>query len=73
MGHNGTRRKSPLISGRFMTCPRCKNAHDVLQYMALMMIEEYEDETHPIYKCPQCRWLFSPAEHISEEVQFRVG
>jgi len=56
-----------------MTCPRCKNAHDVLQYMALMMIEEYEDETHPIYKCPQCRWLFSPAEHISEEVQFRVG
>lgn len=56
-----------------MTCPRCKKAHDVLAYQALMIIEEYQDETHPIYKCPACRWLFSPAEHISEEVKVSVG
>jgi hypothetical protein len=25
------------------------------------VIEEFADETNPIYKCPSCRWVFSPA------------
>jgi hypothetical protein len=47
-----------------MTCPRCKGEHDVLAYDSLMQIEEYAEETAPVYKCPSCRWIFSPSERI---------
>jgi hypothetical protein len=30
------------------------------------IIEEFRAETNPIYKCPGCRWLFSPALTIDE-------
>ena len=56
----------PLIEGRRMRCPRCKNLHDILKYVPLMEIEEFQAETNPIYKCPKCRWMFSPAPHILE-------
>jgi hypothetical protein len=23
-------------------------------------IEEFVSETNPVYKCPSCRWIFSP-------------
>lgn len=58
--------KPPLIEGRFMRCPRCKVQHDVLRYVPMQIIEEYADETNPIYKCPACRWVFSPALTIAE-------
>jgi hypothetical protein len=29
-------------------------------------IEEFARETTPIYKCPNCRWLFAPS--IDEEI-----
>lgn len=47
-----------------MTCPRCKRRFDILAFERLMTIEEYDDETTPIYKCPNshCRWLFAPAD-----------
>lgn len=49
-----------------MRCPRCKQPHDILQYVPMKMIEELATETTPIYKCPNCRWLFAPS--IDEEV-----
>jgi hypothetical protein len=30
------------------------------------MVEEFRSETNPIYKCPGCRWVFSPALTIEE-------
>lgn len=56
-----------LIQGRRMTCPRCKNAHDILQYVPMQQIEEFAAETNPIYKCPTCRWIFSPSAHVLED------
>ncbi len=49
-----------------MRCPRCKQQHDILQYVPMRMIEEFARETTPIYKCPNCRWLFAPS--IDEEI-----
>lgn len=51
-----------------MRCPRCKELHDVLRYMPLGLIEEFAAETNPIYKCPGCNWVFSPAPHVLEAV-----
>lgn len=56
------RPKRSLVTGRMMTCPRCKKPHDILQYVPLRMIEEFMEETTPVYKCPSCRWIFAPAE-----------
>jgi len=53
-----------LITGRLMTCPRCKREHDLLQYIRLQMIEEFARSTTPVYKCPACKWLFAPADDI---------
>ena len=44
-----------------MRCPRCKQQHDVLQYTPMRLIEEFARETTPLYKCPNCRWMFAPA------------
>ncbi len=51
-----------------MTCPRCKKGYDILAYVPLRMIEEFEEETTPIYKCPGCRWIFAPADSLVREV-----
>jgi rubredoxin len=60
-------RKEPrLIEGRLMICPRCKRKHDILAYIPMEQIEEFAAETNPIYKCPSCRWIFSPAPHALE-------
>lgn len=47
-----------------MRCPRCKRLHDVLKYTPFKMIQEFEAETTPVYKCPSCLWIFAPAEKI---------
>lgn len=49
-----------------MVCPRCKKPHDILTYVPLMQVQEFCAETNPIYKCPTCRWIFSPAQHVVE-------
>jgi len=51
-----------------MVCPRCKKEHDLLLYVPLRMIEEFEQETTPVYKCPSCRWIFAPADRIIQQV-----
>ena len=28
------------------------------------MIDEFLNETTPVYKCPSCRWYFAPAENV---------
>lgn len=50
-----------------MRCPRCKKLNDVLKFVPLGQIEEFIAETAPIYKCPECRWLFAPAPHAINE------
>ncbi len=35
-------------------------------------IEAFADETNPIYKCPHCRWMFSPALTMSERLRESV-
>lgn len=62
------RKRLRLINGRMMTCPRCKRSSDILKYVPLMMIEEFVEDTTPVYKCPDCRWVFAPAERILSEV-----
>lgn len=49
-----------------MKCPRCEALHNILQYIPLAEVDEYKGVTNPIYKCPKCKWLFSPAPHITE-------
>lgn len=51
-----------------MVCPRCKSEQDLLQYIRLEMIEEFSHETTPVYKCPKCKWLFSPAGEMPQEI-----
>ncbi len=47
-----------------MTCPRCKAPHDILLYVPMRMIDEFAQDTTPVYKCPSCRWIFAPAENL---------
>lgn len=61
-------RKSSLINGRLMTCPRCKTQNDILQYNRMEESSEFAHETTPIYKCPKCRWLFAPADSLIFDV-----
>lgn len=57
-----------LISdGRYMKCPRCREVHDILKYVPMGQVEEFLPETNPIYKCPNCRWIFSPARNVVED------
>lgn len=46
-----------------MRCPRCKKLRDILAFEQMETNEEFEEETVPCYKCPNCRWIFAPAEN----------
>jgi hypothetical protein len=39
---------------------------DVLAFVPMEVIEEFRRELNPIYKCRQCRWIFSPALSLEE-------
>lgn len=60
------KRRNRLIEGRFMQCPRCRVKNDVLRFVPMGIVEEFALETNPIYKCPECRWVFSPSLTIEE-------
>ena len=66
---NATRsNQESLINGdRYMKCPRCREINDILKYVPMGQVEEFLSETNPIYKCPKCRWIFSPARNVVEE------
>lgn len=66
------RRRVSLLHGRNMQCPRCRTFHDVLRYQPMEQIDEFKEETYPIYKCPSCRWRFSPAPTIEEQIRIAV-
>lgn len=53
-----------IIEGRMLTCPRCKEKRDILQYPPLQVIEEFARDTTPPIKCPNCRWIFALADDI---------
>jgi hypothetical protein len=50
-----------------MTCPRCREKQDILRYVPMGQVEEFIDETVPVYKCPSCRWIFAPATNVRED------
>jgi uncharacterized protein with PIN domain len=56
-----------IIEGRRMRCPRCENLHDILTYVPMQVVEKFAAETNPIYKCPSCRWIFSPQPRYLED------
>lgn len=60
--------KPRLVEGRFMTCPRCKKKQDLLTFVPMMTISEYDHDTCPIYKCSLCKWLFAPSDNLMYEV-----
>lgn len=60
--------RKKLIDGHRMTCPRCKNPHDILQYTRMQTVEEYELELTPIYKCPSCKFMFAPAGEMDHQI-----
>ena len=62
------REQKNILNGRYLTCPRCKKQHDVLQYNRLMEIEEYQSQTNPVYKCPSCKWIFSLSDNLIFDV-----
>lgn len=66
MASDAKRRENRLIDGRYMQCPRCREKNDVLRFVPMGIIEEFAHETNPIYKCPKCRWVFSPTLTIEE-------
>lgn len=53
-------RSARLINGTRMTCPRCLGDNDILRFVPLEQSTQFQDETVPIYKCPDCRHLFAP-------------
>jgi len=61
------KQRIPLIEGRHMRCPRCREKRDILQFQRFGEVEEFASDTAPIYKCPKalggCGWIFAPAEH----------
>lgn len=59
-------KKRTLIEGRLMNCPRCDSANDILRYVPMQQSENFLAETSPVYKCPECKWIFSPADHVVE-------
>lgn len=52
-----------------MRCPRCKRLKDILAWVPMQQIEEFVDETHPIYKCSDCHWIFAPAVHVLDDLR----
>ncbi len=65
------RRSDRLIEGTDMRCPRCRALHNLLRYVPMGMVEEFKEETNPVYKCPSCRWIFSPTEKVILEAMLK--
>jgi hypothetical protein len=63
------RREPLIVGGRYMTCPRCREQHDILLYVPMGQVEEFKEETVPVYKCPTCRWIFAPAQNVRDEMR----
>lgn len=62
-----------LLNGRFLKCPKCEVEQDILLYVPLAEIEKYATETQPIYKCKNCRWVFSPSTVYESFRKWKVG
>lgn len=59
-------RESLIVDGRFMKCPRCRKTNDILNFVPMGTVQEFITETNSIYKCPECRWIFSPIDSITD-------
>lgn len=59
------RKNSLIVDQRYMRCPRCRREQDILAYQPMGMVEEFREETVPVYKCPSCHWIFAPVLNAS--------
>jgi uncharacterized protein YbaR (Trm112 family) len=57
-----------ILQGTKLVCPRCKKPQDLLNYTRLQEIEEYSQETVPIYKCSLCKWMFAIGGEMPQEI-----
>lgn len=55
-----------------MRCPRCRELQDILNYSVLEQKAAFAHETNPVYKCPKCRWAFSPALSLEDKLNEAV-
>src|ERR1044072_3017284 len=65
--------RESLVEARNMRCPRCRRLHDVLRYVPMGQIDRYIAETNPVYRCPRCRWVFSPALSLSDKIKEAIS
>lgn len=56
-----------------MRCPRCRRLHDVLRYVPMGQVDKFITETNPVYRCPNCRWIFSPGLSLKDRVREAVA
>jgi len=60
--------KKSILQGRNLICPRCKRSQDLLTYVPLMEIEEFQHDTTPVMKCSSCKWIFALSDNLILEV-----
>lgn len=60
-----------IVTQNGMTCPRCEKSQDLLAFIRLAQANEDKYLTAPIYKCPECRFVFAPIpDNFDENLQF---
>lgn len=47
-----------------MCCPRCEVWKDILAFLTLQQAPKFIEETVPIYKCPECKFLFALSDRV---------
>lgn len=62
-----------------MTCPRCREAFDLMAFTRLTRPRAFRRELNPTYKCPRegiskqgecgCGFIFSPREALGEDIK----
>lgn len=52
--------KVSIINKYGMICPRCEERNNLLKFTKLNQVNARDYNTVPIYKCPECRYVFAP-------------
>lgn len=66
MADRKRREHSLIVDQRYMRCPRCRRPQDILAYQPMGLVEEFREETVPVYKCPSCHWIFAPVLNAAD-------
>lgn len=52
-----------------MRCPRDRQLRNILAYRTFEQKEEFDGETNPVVRCPDCGWIFSPGGEYREMLE----